>query len=150
MYSLAQIRQFFIPRMKRMIELADAAGAFAFHHTDGASRKIIPDMIEAGIDVLIPIQWRCRGMEREGLKLDFGDRLIFRGGVDNQYTVAFGSEEVRQEVIDNLRILGEVGGYILAPVTTSRLSVLPKVSSLCMRRATSTAGALEIAHTVRG
>jgi uroporphyrinogen decarboxylase len=110
------IREFFIPRMKRMIDLAHQAGAFVFHHSDGAIRKIIPDMIEAGIDILNPIQWRCRGMEREELKRDFGSELVFHGGVDNQYTLAFGSvEEVRQEVIDNLRILGRGGGYILAP-----------------------------------
>jgi uroporphyrinogen decarboxylase len=55
-------------------------------------------------------------MEREGLKRDFGDKVIFHGGVDNQHTLAFGSTaEVRQEVIDNLRILGAGGGYILAP-----------------------------------
>ena len=116
LYSPQQIRQFFIPRMKRMIDLAHQAGAFVFHHSDGAIRKIIPDMIEAGIDILNPIQWRCKGMEREGLKRDFGDKLVFHGGMDNQYTLAFGSkEEVRQEVIDNLRILGKGGGYILAP-----------------------------------
>ena len=73
-------------------------------------------MIEAGIDVMNPIQWRCTGMEREGLKQDFGDQVIFHGGVDNQYTLARGTvEEVRTEVIDNIRILGEGGGYILAP-----------------------------------
>ena len=116
MYSPSQIREFFIPRMKRMIDLAHQAGAFAFHHNDGAIRKIIPDMIEAGIDVLNPIQWRSKGMDRESLKREFGDKLIFHGGVDNQYTLAFGSvDEVRQEVLDNLRILGEGGGYILAP-----------------------------------
>lgn len=116
MYSPDQIREFFIPRMKRMIDLAHQAGAFVFHHSDGAIRKIIPDMIEAGIDVLNPIQWRCKGMEREALKRDFGAKLIFHGGVDNQHTLAFGSvEEVRREVMDNLRILGEGGGYILAP-----------------------------------
>ncbi len=116
MYSPRQIREFFIPRMKRMIDLAHQAGAYVFHHSDGAIREILPDMIEAGIDVLNPIQWRCKGMEREGLKRDFGDQVIFHGGVDNQYTLAFGSvEEVRQEVKDNLRILGEGGGYILAP-----------------------------------
>jgi len=116
MFSPAQIREFLLPRMKRMIDLAHQAGVFVFHHNDGAIRDIIPDMIEAGIDVLNPIQWRCKGMEREGLKRDFGDRLIFHGGVDNQYTLAFGSvEEVRQEVEDDLRILGEEGGYILAP-----------------------------------
>ncbi|HDI00463.1 MAG: uroporphyrinogen-III decarboxylase-like protein [Candidatus Latescibacterota bacterium] len=116
MYSPEQIREFFIPRMKRMIDLAHEAGAYVFHHSDGAIRKIIPDMIEAGIDILNPIQWRCKGMEREGLKRDFGDKVVFHGGVDNQYTLAFGSvEEVRQEVMDNIRILGEGGGYILAP-----------------------------------
>jgi uroporphyrinogen decarboxylase len=55
-------------------------------------------------------------MEREGLKRDFGDKIIFHGAVDNQYTIPFGTvEEVRQEVRDNYRILGEGGGYILAP-----------------------------------
>ncbi len=116
LFSPAQIHEFLIPRMQRVIDLAHQAGAVVFHHSDGAVRRIVPDMIEAGIDVLNPIQWRCRGMEREGLKRDFGDKLIFHGGVDNQYTLAFGNvEEVRQEVIDNLRILGAGGGYILAP-----------------------------------
>ena len=116
MYSPTQIQEFFIPRMKRMINLAHQAGVFVFHHDDGAIRKIIPDMIEAGIDVLNPIQWRCKGMERKTLKHDFGDKLIFHGGVDNQYTLAFGSvEDVRQEVRDNLHLLGKNGGYILSP-----------------------------------
>ena len=66
--------------------------------------------------MLNPIQWRCEGMEREGLKADFGSKLVFHGAVDNQYTLPFGTpEEVRQEVADNLRILGDGGGYILAP-----------------------------------
>ena len=116
MYSPEQIHEFLIPRMKRVMDLAHEAGAFVFHHSDGAVRGIIPDMIEAGIDILNPIQWRCKGMEREGLKRDFGDKLVFHGGVDNQQTLAFGTvEDVRQEVLDNLRILGEGGGYILAP-----------------------------------
>ena len=116
MYSPEHIRRFFLPRMKAMIDLAHEGGAFAFHHSDGAVRDILPDMIETGIDVLNPVQWRCKGMEREGLKRDFGDRLIFHGGVDNQYTLAFGSvKEVEQEVEDNILILGKGGGYILAP-----------------------------------
>ncbi|NLF38068.1 uroporphyrinogen-III decarboxylase-like protein, partial [bacterium] len=116
MFSVKHIREFLIPRMKRVIDLAHQAGAFVFHHNDGSCRKIIPDMIAAGIDVLNPVQWRCAGMEREGLKKDFGDRLIFHGGVDNQQTLPFGAvDDVRQEVIDDLRILGAGGGYILAP-----------------------------------
>jgi uroporphyrinogen decarboxylase len=55
-------------------------------------------------------------MEREALKRDFGDQSVFHGGMDSQYTLAFGSiDEVRQEVIDNMRILGDGGGYILGP-----------------------------------
>ena len=114
--SRGHIREFLLPRMKRMMELVHEAGAYVFHHSDGAVREVLPDMIEAGTDVLNPIQWRCRGMEREGLKADFGEALVFHGAVDNQYTLAFGSvEEVRQEVADNIRILGAGGGYILAP-----------------------------------
>ena len=116
MYSPDQIREFFIPWMRKMIDLVHSCGGYVFHHSDGAVRKIIPDMIDAGIDVLNPIQWRCKGMERKGLKKDFGDKVIFHGGVDNQQTIPFGSvEDVRREVIDNLNILGEGGGYILAP-----------------------------------
>lgn len=114
MFSRKHIRTFLLPRMKRIMDLTHQNGAYVFHHNDGNCRAILPDMIEAGIDVLNPIQWRSRGMEREGLKADFGDRIIFHGAMDNQYTLPFGTpEEVRQEVRDNLRIFS--GGYILAP-----------------------------------
>lgn len=116
MYSPEHIRTYLLPRMKRMMELTKQHGSHVFHHTDGAARDILPDLIETGIEILNPVQWRCKGMEREGLKRDFGDKLIFHGAMDNQYTLPFGTvEEVRQEVLDNYRILGEGGGYILAP-----------------------------------
>ncbi|WP_319586121.1 uroporphyrinogen decarboxylase family protein [uncultured Desulfobulbus sp.] len=116
MYSPKHIRRYLLPRMKKMMELTKQHGSFVFHHTDGAAREIIPDLVETGIEVLNPIQWRCPGMEREGLKRDFGSRIAFHGGVDNQYTIPFGTvDEVRQEVQDNIRILGDGGGYILAP-----------------------------------
>jgi uroporphyrinogen decarboxylase len=55
-------------------------------------------------------------MKREGLKRDFGDRLVFHGAMDNQFTLVTGSvDDVRQEVADNIRILGAGGGYILGP-----------------------------------
>ncbi|MFB3879737.1 MAG: uroporphyrinogen decarboxylase family protein [Armatimonadota bacterium] len=116
MLSPAQIREFLLPRMKRVADLVHEGGGFVFHHNDGAIREIIPDLIEMGIDVLDPVQWRCKGMEREGLKRDFGGKLAFHGAMDNQYTLAWGSvAEVKQEVVDNIRILGEGGGYILGP-----------------------------------
>ncbi|OGV73949.1 MAG: uroporphyrinogen-III decarboxylase-like protein [Lentisphaerae bacterium RIFOXYB12_FULL_65_16] len=114
--SLPHIEEFFLPRMKRMIDLVHQAGAYAFHHSDGACRKNLPNMIRIGTDVLEPVQWRCRGMEREGLKRDFGDKLVFQGGVDNQITLARGSvADVRREVEENIRIFGKGGGYILGP-----------------------------------
>jgi uroporphyrinogen decarboxylase len=116
MISVRHIREFLLPGMKRMIDLAHQAGAHAFHHNDGSCWRIIPDMIGLGIDLLNPLQWRCPGMERERLKKEFGPRLVLHGGMDNQYTLPFGTvDEVRREVEDNLRILGEGGGYILAP-----------------------------------
>ena len=116
MYSPALIRQYLLPRMKRLMDLAHEAGAYVWHHSDGAIREILPDLIETGIDILDPVQWRCSGMEREELKRDFGDDVIFHGAMDNQYTLAFGTtDEVRQEVVDNLAILGRGGGLVLGP-----------------------------------
>ncbi len=116
LYSKEQIHEFLLPRMKRMMDLTRQHSSFVFTHTDGAVREIIPDLIAIGAHVLNPVQWRCPGMGREELKADFGGALIFHGGVDNQQTLPFGSEDdVRQEVLDNLRILGADGGYILAP-----------------------------------
>ncbi len=114
--SKAHIHEFLLPRMKRMMDLTHEAGSYVFHHSDGSVMDIIPDLIEAGIDVLNPIQWRCKGMDRQVLKDRFGDRIVFHGAVDNQQTLAFGTvEDVKAEVADNLRILGAGGGYILAP-----------------------------------
>jgi uroporphyrinogen decarboxylase len=116
LFSPKHIQEFLLPRMHRMMNLVHEAGAYVFTHSDGAIRAVIPDLIRIGADVLNPIQWRCQGMDREGLKHDFGQQLIFHGAMDNQETLPFGTvEDVRREVLDNLRILGEGGGYILAP-----------------------------------
>lgn len=116
LYAPEHIRAYLFPRMKRMMDLTREHGSYVFTHSDGSFREVIPDLIEMGAQVLNPIQWRCKDMGREGLKRDFGGKLVFHGGVDNQYTLPFGTiAEVRQEVLDNYRILGAGGGYILAP-----------------------------------
>ncbi|MBU4203357.1 MAG: uroporphyrinogen decarboxylase family protein [Acidobacteria bacterium] len=75
-----------------------------------------PDMVEAGIDLLNPIQWRCQGLDRRELKKTFGDQIVFHGAMDNQETLPFGTvTDVEREVRENLDILGKDGGYILAP-----------------------------------
>jgi uroporphyrinogen decarboxylase len=71
-------------------------------------------MVECGIDVLDPVQWRCTGMERAGLKRDFGDQVIFHGGMDNQRTLPFGTvADCRQEAREDLALLGP--GLIYGP-----------------------------------
>jgi len=55
-------------------------------------------------------------MDRKELKKEFGQKIAFHGAMDNQKTLPFGSvEDVRKEVRENIDILGEGGGYILAP-----------------------------------
>jgi uroporphyrinogen decarboxylase len=114
--SKEHMHRFLFPWMKRMMDLTHQNGSHVFHHSDGAIREVIPDLIALGIDVLNPIQWRLPGMAREGLKRDFGGKLVFHGAMDNQETLPWGTvADVRREVEENLRILGAGGGYILAP-----------------------------------
>lgn len=114
LFSPDTMRKLFLPGIRRMAALGRQAGAFVALHSDGAIRKAIPDLIEAGIRMLNPVQWRCKGMEREALARDFGGRLIFHGAVDNQATLARGSAaDVRREVRENIDIFAP--GYVLAP-----------------------------------
>jgi uroporphyrinogen decarboxylase len=106
LFSLATYRRFFLPNQIKMAELARSFGVHVMYHTDGAARMFLPDLIDrVKIEVLNPIQWRCPGMERERLVADFGDRVVFHGSIDNQYTLAFGSvDEVVQEVRRSVEI----------------------------------------------
>jgi len=114
--GLEQIRRFLLPNQKRVADLARSYGIHILYHTDGAARAVIPDLVNVtGIEILNPIQWRCPGMEREGLVRDFGDRLVFHGAVDNQRTLPFGTPaDVRAEVLDNIRIFAPAR-WICAP-----------------------------------
>jgi uroporphyrinogen decarboxylase len=116
LFSIEHFRRFHTPRFRKFIELAKQANIAIFYHTDGASRDFIPELIELGVDILNPIQHRCPGMERSGLKADFGDKLVFHGAVENQEILPFGTpRQVRQEVIECFETLGIGGGYICAP-----------------------------------
>ena len=116
LFGVPEIRKYILPRQKKMADLARSFGVHVFYHTDGAAREIIPDLLSVtGIEILNPIQWRCPGMEREGLVRDFGGRVIFHGAVDNQFTLPFGTvQDVRNEVLDNIRIFGD-SRWICAP-----------------------------------
>jgi hypothetical protein len=85
-----------------------------FIHSCGSVRALIPDFIDAGFDILNPVQCSAACMAPEELKQEFGDRVTFwGGGVDTQKTLPFGTvEEVRQEVCARLKTFGKGGGYV--------------------------------------
>jgi len=86
----------------------------SFIHSCGSVRALIPDFIDAGFDILNPVQCSAAGMIPEELKREFGDRVTFwGGGIDTQQTLPFGSpDEVRAEVLDRLRTFGTGGGFV--------------------------------------
>lgn len=85
-------------------------------HSCGDIFPLIDDLIDAGVDILNPVQVRAREMEPEALKRSFGDRVCFWGGIDEQYILPFGTEEeIEAEVERMIRIMGQGGGYVLGP-----------------------------------
>ncbi len=89
-----------------------------FMHTDGSLLPLIPHFIEAGFDILNPIQWTAKDMSPVELKRAFGEELVFwGGGVDTQGTLPFGTpDEVRQEVRARIEEFRPGGGWIFNTV----------------------------------
>ena len=112
-------RKLYKPFQKRLNDWVHENTSWkTFIHTDGAIKKLIPDFIEAGFDILNPIQWTAVDMEPQELKERFGSQIIFwGGGVDTQGTLPFGSvEDVRQEVKHMVRALGSPSGFVFSSV----------------------------------
>jgi uroporphyrinogen decarboxylase len=103
------------PRHAQIIDVVKSYEVPVMYHCDGAIYPLIPELIDMGVDVLNPIQADAAGMEPVRLKEEFGDRLSFHGGIDIIQTLPKGSvEDVRAEVRERVRVLGQGGGYILA------------------------------------
>lgn len=109
--------QFYRQPIQRGIDLAHSYGLMVFHHDDGDMRSLLPRLVQMGIDILNPIQWRCGDWDLASLKSEFGSQLCFHGAIDNQYTLPFGTpQEVKDEVRRMKETLGQDGtGYIIAP-----------------------------------
>ena len=123
MISPELVRRFVIPGCRRLTEQAHSYGLKVIYHSCGAISDIIPDLIDAGVDIIHPIQALAAGMEPEGLKEKFGDRVSFCGGVDTQELLVHGTpEDVRKKVEELKRLFPT--GLILSP---SHEAVLPDV-----------------------
>ena len=85
-----------------------------FMHSCGSVMALIPDFIEAGFDILNPVQWTADDMDPATLKARFGDRVTFwGGGVDTQNTLPFGTpDQVRDQVRECIKTFGPGGGFV--------------------------------------
>lgn len=104
------------PRLAKVIRAARAINPniLIFYHSCGFVTPLIPHLIDAGIDVLNPVQPEC--MDFAEIHSQFGDRLSFHGTIGTQTTMPFGTpDEVRRKVFENLEIAGEKGGLFVAP-----------------------------------
>jgi uroporphyrinogen decarboxylase len=132
LYAPKTFRRLFLPRLRRRWEAARAyldevnPSVKILFHSCGGIRPIIPDLVDIGLQILDPVQPRAAGMDSAELKQEFGDRLSFHGGVDEQHVLPFGSEQdVEQEVLRCLEAFAPGGGYILAPAHYVQADVPP-------------------------
>lgn len=85
-----------------------------FKHCCGSIKPLIPELIDAGFDILNPVQWTANNMEAKELKAEFGKDITFwGGGVNTQKTLPFGTPaEVRAEALNALEVFSKGGGYV--------------------------------------
>lgn len=104
------------PHHVKLNRVIHSFGAKVLYHTDGSVMEAVPGLIDMGIDILEALQFDADGMDPETLKIKYGDKLCFHGGVSVQSTLPFGSvDDVNKEIAERIRVLGRNSGYILAP-----------------------------------
>lgn len=119
-------RELFKPRHTQLCDYVHRHSRMkTFLHSCGSIRALLPDLIEAGFDVINPVQTTCRGMEPEGLKKDFGRDICFwGGGCDTKTVLPQGTPaEVKDDVRRRLEILLPGGGFVFNTVH----NILPEV-----------------------
>lgn len=107
-----------------------------FIHSCGAVSELIPDFIEAGFDILNPVQCSAEGMDARMLKSEFGQEITFWGaGANTQQTLAFGTpEEVYRECCERIEIFGEGGGFVFDAIHNVQATT-PTANLLAMFKA---------------
>jgi uroporphyrinogen decarboxylase len=122
-------REFFQPRHKllwnRAKELADVR---VMLHCCGGIRELMPDLIDAGLDAVNPVQVSCRGMQAGELKAEFGKDLVFwGGGCDTQNILPNETPEgVRRHVKEQVAVLSPGGGFVFQQVHNIMAGVPPE------------------------
>ena len=111
-----------------------------FIHSCGAVFELIPDFIEAGFDILNPVQCSAQGMDPKTLKTEFGRDVVFwGGGVDTQNTLPFGTpEQIYREVSERIEIFADGGGFVFNSIHNVQSNV-PTENLLAMFNAVNRA-----------
>ena len=117
--SVRTFRELYFPYYARLLGwIHNNTHWRCFKHSCGSVVRFIPSFIEAGFDILNPVQCSAAGMDPRVLKEKFGRRLTFwGGGVDTQKTLPFGTpEEVRRQVRERIEVFGRGGGFVFNTV----------------------------------
>jgi len=131
-------RSFFKPRYKAMFdELRGLSKDLVIiMHSDGAVAPLLDDFIELGVDVYNPVQPNVPGSDPRELKTKYGSRISFFGGIDQQGLLPAGDvARIREEIEIRIGILGEGGGYLLAPAHIIQADVRPETVTEMIRAA---------------
>ncbi len=116
LFSQAMFEKFFYDNIKKLVQHAHSYGLKVMMHSCGSIVKVIPLLIEAGVDILDPIQITAADMEPKLLQEQFGKKIIFHGGVDTQHVLPNKSvDQVYQHAREIIQTLGKDAGYIFAP-----------------------------------
>ena len=113
--SVKTFRNLYFPYYKRVNDWVHSHTTWkTFKHSCGSVVKFLPSFIEAGFDILNPVQCSATGMDPAELKANFGDSLVFwGGGVDTQKVMPFGTPaEVREQVLRRCEIFSPGGGFV--------------------------------------
>jgi hypothetical protein len=119
-------REVYLPYYRRMTDwIHQNTNWKVFKHCCGSIRSLIPLIIEAGIDILNPVQNSAADMDAGELKKEFGDRITFwGGGVDTQKTLPFGSpQEVFDQVTERIKIYNRGGGFVFNTIHNTQAGV---------------------------
>jgi len=144
--SVETFRDLYKPYMKAVCDQIHRLTTWkVFFHSCGAVYPLIPDFIDAGVDVLNPVQCSATGMDPKQLKKEFGKDLVFwGGGVDTQKTLPFGTpDEVYREVRERIDVFFEDGTGFVFNTIHNILSNVPVENILAMFRAVNDARGLK-------
>ncbi|GAB4324510.1 MAG: uroporphyrinogen decarboxylase family protein [Promethearchaeota archaeon] len=113
MFRRSVFRERLFPNFAKFVEISHRAGVPVAHHTCGSIYALMPEFVNAELDVLNPLQPLVADMDFSKIKEEYGQVLVFHGGISLQGPLRFGTpEQVRKEVKERMEQLGSGGGYV--------------------------------------